>query len=63
HRFSVGTGGLAQATCLQQALPEKVFDLSVQAAQLVVRPALERLMDRGIQAKEKRFPFSHRKGL
>ena len=62
HRFGCA-GRLPQAPCLDQHLPEKVLDLSVQAAQVVVRPALQRLMDRGIQAKEERFPLSHDFGV
>ena len=41
-------------------LPEKILDLSVQAAQIIVCPALNALEDGGVDAKQERFPFRHR---
>ena len=43
-------------------LPQKILDLSVQAAQIIVGPALNALEDRGVDAKEKGFPFRHGDG-
>ena len=40
-------------------LPEKILDLSVQAAQIIVCPALNALEYGGVDAKEKGFPFRH----
>ena len=40
-------------------LAEEVFNLSVDAAEFVLRPGLELRPKRGIDSKEKAFPFRH----
>jgi hypothetical protein len=44
---------------LQRATQDEL-DLPVQAAQVVVRPALERIEDVPVDAQQKGFTFSHK---
>jgi hypothetical protein len=46
-----------QATRIGQRLPEQVFDLCVRAAQVVRRPASQRVVHHGIQAEQNLLPF------
>jgi hypothetical protein len=41
-------------------LPQKILDLSVQAAQIIVCPALNALEHGGVDAKQEGFPVRHR---
>ncbi len=38
---------------------QEVFDLTVQAAQLVARPPLQRFVQTGIEAQQESFAFNH----
>ena len=49
--------GWRQASRVEQCLPQQVFDLAIEAPQIVLRPPLQRAVDQGVQAQEKRFAF------
>jgi hypothetical protein len=57
--FCRPAGHARRAARAAKRLPEKILDLSVQAAQIIVRPALNALEYRGVDAKEEGFPFRH----
>jgi hypothetical protein len=44
---------------LPQRVAEQEFDLPVEAAEVVVGPALKRLEERGVDPKQERFAFGH----
>ena len=52
-------GLLGQALGIGQRLPEEELDLPVQAAQVVVGPALERLQQPGVHPQEEWLPLGH----
>lgn len=49
--------GRRQASRVEQSLSQQVFDLAIEAPQIVVGPPLQRAMDLGVEAQEKRFAF------
>lgn len=54
---SLGLAGRRQPTVLLERAPKNEFDLRVQAAQIVVRPALHGLQQRRVHAQQKRLPL------
>ena len=67
--FRVGVSAIGLAACsgwlarraarLAQRLAQQVLDLGVQAAQVVVGPALNALEDSRVDSQEKGFPLRH----
>src|SRR5690606_41031565 len=53
---------LLQPACLAQRIAQHVLDLGVEAAQLVVRPALGRRQDLGADAQLERLALGHGPG-
>jgi hypothetical protein len=51
--------GTRGATCLLDGAAQEELDLPVEAAQIVVRPALDGFQQGSIDTEKKRFPFSH----
>jgi hypothetical protein len=43
-----------------QRAPKDELDLCVQAAEIIVRPALNRVQETTVHSQEKRFPLGHR---
>jgi hypothetical protein len=50
---------IRQPLRLLERFPQQEFDLTVQAAQIVVCPTLNRVKDISIYPQEKRFPIRH----
>jgi hypothetical protein len=50
---------IRRAPMIAQRPPEDELDVSVEAAQIVVGPALQRIQDRFVDPQEKGLPFSH----
>ena len=48
-----------RAACLLDRFAQHELDLPVEAAQIVVRPALKGLQQSGIDAKQEWFAFGH----
>jgi hypothetical protein len=44
---------------LQDGLPQEIFDLAIDAPQVVLRPPLQLGPEITVNAKEKGLPFSH----
>ncbi len=60
--FSGDTGWLFflfETAGFAQCLTQHVFDLRIDAAQLIVRPVLHRIQDFGIDSQRKRFFLCH----
>ena len=47
------------AAYLPQSVAQHVLDLAIQGAQIVIRPALQRGQQSGIEPHEKRFALRH----
>jgi hypothetical protein len=48
-----------QTPRLLQRAPEQVLDLGVEAAEVVVRPALDRVQEVAVHTQEEGLPLSH----